>query len=68
MEIKYVNDGKEKYQSYEAIVSLIAYDSVSSANLEVIGYGGNKDEAKANLLHRLTGLKDDLIKLIEATE
>ena len=43
------NDGKEKYQSWEAYFSLCDYPSMGLGVLELIGYGDSEKAARENL-------------------
>ncbi len=69
MEIKYLNDGKEKYQSHEAVIDFSAPGCGHHLNLYVHTYGEDKEEAQDGLRIALEALRtqiEDVIKPLPA--
>jgi len=55
--LKFVDDGKEKYQSHEAHVGLSDSKAMHHFSLDATGYGANREEALANLNAALAEIK-----------
>lgn len=67
MNITVTNDGKGKYQSYEAVLSLSSGDSMSHCTCDVTAYGVTKEEAITNLKSIVKNMINDL-SLVENWE
>lgn len=61
MTIEYINDGKEKYQSYE-----IRYitDDIEYQNIDIMSYGQDKEDMLNEFVEKLKCTKDALLKNI----
>ena len=49
LNVKHVDDGKEKYQSHECHVEIEVWEPMTNGKLELVGYGSTREEAVANL-------------------
>lgn len=67
MNITVTNDGKEKYQSCEAVLSLSLGDSMSHCTCDITAYGVTKEEAITNLKSIVKNIINDL-SLVEDWE
>ena len=66
MEIKVINDGKEKAQSFEASFELRSESNGwGYYNSDFEGYGANKYSAEQNLIFQAIELRDKLNELIK---
>ena len=54
--VKFINDGKEKYQSHEASLEGNIFESMQHGNFDTTGFGSTKEEALANLRKGLCNL------------
>lgn len=62
MEIKIVNDGKEKTQSFEASAEADLGYYFANGSMNLVGYGANEAEAKQSLMN----LALDMMKELQA--
>lgn len=66
MEIKITNDGREKWQSWEATIVFPEPPYISGGYYsygEAIGYGKNEEEARQNLKKQIERMKEEISHL-----
>ena len=61
MTIEYINDGKEKYQSYEIRYTT---DDIEYQNIDIMSYGQDKEDMLNEFVEKLKCTKDALLKNI----
>ena len=67
-EIIIKNDGKEKYQSWEATLVRSGGDGKGYCDANFEGWGANEYEAKSNLIQQVENLIKDLKRIKDEIE
>lgn len=60
MKIIVTNDGKEKYQSFEASINKDYFEAMSTGSWRVGAFGATRQEALTNLHSMVTAMKYNL--------